>query len=53
MPELADQDSDTVSLGGPFARHLCKHLRLSNKQGTFGQSRFLDACRACNRGELT
>ena len=54
--ELAGQDSDTVSLGEfavPFARHLCEHLQLSDKQGTFGQSRFLDACRAYNRGELT
>ncbi len=54
--ELADQDSDVVSLGElavPFARHLCEHLQLSDKQGTFGQSRFLDACRAYNRGELT
>ena len=54
--ELAGQDSNAVSLGEltlPFARHLCEHLELSDKQGTFGQSRFLDACRACNRGELT
>ena len=54
--ELADQDGDVVSLGElavPFARHLCEHLQLSDKQGTFGQSRFLDACRAYNRGELT
>ena len=54
--ELADQDSNAVSLGElavPFARHLCEHLELSDKQGTFGQSRFLDACRAYNRGELT
>ena len=41
--ELADQDSDTVSLGElavPFARHLCEHLELSDKQGTFTRSRF-------------
>jgi hypothetical protein len=54
--ELADQDSDAVSLGElavPFARHPCEHLQLADKQGTFGQSRFLDACRAYNLGELT
>jgi hypothetical protein len=32
---------------------VCEHLKLSGKQGTFARSRFLDACRACNRGELT
>lgn len=54
--ELAGQDSDAVTLGElavPFARHLCEHLQLSDKQGTFAQRRFLDACRAYNRGELT
>jgi hypothetical protein len=54
--ELTDQDRDQVpldELAVPFARHLCEHLRLSDKQGTFARSRFLDACRAFNRGELT
>ena len=54
--ELADQDGDQVpldELAVPFARHLCEHLKLSDKQGTSAQSRFLDACRAYNRGELT
>jgi hypothetical protein len=40
-------------LAVPFARHLCEHLRVSDKQGTSAQSRFLEACRARNRGELT
>ncbi len=46
--ELAGQDGDQVSLeepAVPFARHLCEHLRLCDKQGTSAQSRFLDACR--------
>lgn len=54
--ELADRGSDAVSLDElavPFARHVCEHLKLSDKQGTSAQSRFLDACRAYNRGELT
>jgi hypothetical protein len=54
--ELADQGSDVVSLGElavPFARHVCEHLALADKQATSAQSRFLDACRAHNRGELT
>lgn len=40
-------------LATPFAVHLCAHLRLAEKQGTFRQSRFLDACRKTNAGELT
>ena len=54
--ELAGQDRDHVSLDElavPFARHLCEHLKLSDRQSTSAQSRFLDACRACNQGELT
>ena len=56
LPELADQARDQVSLDElavPFARHVCEHLKLAGKQGTSGRSRFLDACRAYNRGELT
>ena len=40
-------------LAVPFARHLCEHLRVAEKQGTFKQSKFLDACRKANAGELT
>jgi hypothetical protein len=40
-------------LAVPFARHLCEHLELCDKQGTFAKSRFLDGCRAYNRGDLT
>jgi hypothetical protein len=36
----------------PFARRVADHLRTHNKQGTFEASRFLDACRAFNSGEL-
>ena len=54
--ELAHQDQEEVpldELAVPFARHLCEHLKLSDQQGTSAQSRFPDACRAFNRGELT
>jgi hypothetical protein len=50
--ELPDQERDEVSLDElavPFARHVCEHLKLSDKQGTSSRSRFLDACRAYNR----
>ena len=40
-------------LAGPFASHLCAHLKLAEKQGTSRGSRFLDACRKANTGELT
>jgi hypothetical protein len=46
--ELADQNYEEVSLDElavPFARHVCEHLKLSDKQGTSARSRFLDACR--------
>jgi hypothetical protein len=39
-------------LASPFARHLCDHLLGAEKQGTFKQSRFLNACRRANAGEL-
>ena len=37
----------------PFARHICEHLALADKQGTSPSSRFLDACRKFNSGTLT
>jgi hypothetical protein len=40
-------------LAGPFSRYLCSHLRIADKQGTFRTSKFLDACRKFNAGELT
>ena len=48
-------DSEAVSLDAlalPFASRVAEHLRTHDKQGTFQQSRFLDACRAFNSGEL-
>ena len=39
-------------LAWPFASRVADHLRANDKQGTFRQSRFLDACRAFNRGEI-
>jgi 5-methylcytosine-specific restriction endonuclease McrA len=54
--ELADRDRDQVpleDLAVPFARHLCEHLKAVDKQSTSAQSRFLQARRAFNRGELS
>jgi hypothetical protein len=53
--ELGGSQKELVpleELALPFARRLCAHLATSDKQGTFGSSRFLDACREFNRGEL-
>jgi hypothetical protein len=36
----------------PFAHRLAQHLRTNDKQGTPKQSRFLEACRAYDTGEL-
>lgn len=40
------------ALALPFATRVARHIRTNDKQGTFQQSRFLDACRSFNRGEL-
>jgi hypothetical protein len=40
-------------LAVPFSRNLCNHLRTAEKQGTSSSSKFLDACRKFNAGELT
>ncbi|MDA9924794.1 hypothetical protein N9E25_15815 [Verrucomicrobiales bacterium] len=39
-------------LADPFSRHLREHLRLADKQATSSSSRFLEACRRANRGEI-
>ena len=40
-------------LAEPFSRHLCDHLRHSEKQATSSSSRFLEACRQANHGEIS
>ena len=52
---LADRSDDHVrleELAAPFARNLCEHLKNVDKQTTSRSSRFLDACRSFNRGDL-
>jgi hypothetical protein len=54
--DLKPSDGQLITLeelAAPFASHLCAHLRLADKQGTFQNSKFLDACRKVNAGELT
>ena len=40
-------------LATPFAKHLCEHLMLNDKQATSSQSQFLTACRRYNNGEIS
>ncbi|NLO27858.1 MAG: HNH endonuclease [Actinobacteria bacterium] len=54
--ELSDLGMEFVTLedlASPFSRHLCEHLKLADRQGTSPRSRFLDTCRAHNRGEVS
>jgi hypothetical protein len=54
--ELRPAAGDLIKLeelAPPFSRQVCDHLRLADKQGTSKASRFLDACRRANLGELT
>src|SRR3712207_8407361 len=43
--------SPLEELAAPFARHLCDHLKLVDKQTTSQSSKFLNSCRAFNRGD--
>lgn len=54
--ELPRSGSDLVrleDLAEPFAGRICEHLRDADKQATAASSRFLDACRSYNKGELS
>lgn len=53
--ELSQKCKETVSLeelAEPFSRHICEHLANALKQATSSSSRFLDACRKFNAGEI-
>ena len=52
---LAAQQQTFVRLADlsiPYAASICEHLIAEDRQSTSAQSRFLDACRSHNRGEL-
>lgn len=54
--KLAPAPGDLVrleELAPHYSAAICEHLRGADRQGTSGGSRFLEACRAANRGELT
>ena len=54
--ELAPDGGDLLKLADlapTYAKHLCRHLQLADKQGTARSSRFLNTCRAYNAGQAT
>lgn len=53
--EIAPQGKSIITLeelSEPFSRHITEHLKIADKQTTSRSSRFLDACRKFNAGEL-
>jgi hypothetical protein len=53
--ELAHGEATFVrldELAVPFARHVAEHMGRVDKQSTSSSSRFLNACRRFNRGEI-
>ncbi len=46
MADRADDRVPLEELAGPFARHLCEHLKLVDKQTTLRSSNFLDTSQA-------
>lgn len=53
LSDLADDRVPLEELAAPFSRHLCEHLKLVDKQTTSRSSKFLDACRAFTRCDLS
>lgn len=54
--ELAPDGGDLLKLtdlAPTYAKHLCRHLQLADKQGTARSSRFLNTCRSYNAGKVT
>jgi len=50
----AEQELVTLEeLAVPFARHLCKHLVVVDRQALSSRSEFLDACRSYNSGSIS
>jgi 5-methylcytosine-specific restriction endonuclease McrA len=52
---LSPAPGDLISLedlATPYSWSICQHLKRADRQGTASRSRFLDACREFNRGEI-
>ena len=53
--ELSSSRKDLIrleELSVPFAKHICEHLALEDKQATSPSSKMLEACRDFNSGEI-
>ena len=53
--DLADEKTTFIKLEDlaiPFATHIAEHLKHSEKQATSSSSRFLEKCRAFNKGVI-
>ena len=53
MADRGDERVQLEELAVPFARQLCDHLKVVDKQTTSRTSKFLNACRAFTRGEVS
>ena len=52
--EVADDSAIRLEdLAAPFAKNICEHLRLSDKQTTSRSSTFIDSCKKHNNGEIS
>lgn len=54
--ELVQTKQDTISLetlAEPFSRHIISHLSQNDKQGNSSSSKFLNQCRAFNKGSIS
>ena len=53
--ELIEKETTSISLNDlarPFSRNITEHLKISDKQGNSGSSKFLNFCRDYNKGVI-
>lgn len=56
LMDLANEGRDSVTLDELailYAKHLCEHIAHSPKQATSRTSKFIDACKSFNDGDVT
>jgi len=54
--DLRERDNDLVTLeelAPLFSHHVSEHLKINDKQATSASSKYLNACREFNRGEIS
>jgi hypothetical protein len=50
--DIGETELSLSDLAPMYSRHVCDHLKNADKQSTSRSSRFLDACRKFNGGEM-